>query len=84
MFSKLSKQTVHMLDKEWPNDVVHRYIGNFSSSYFAYAADQIFRENAASGGVTTALLTYLLKSGKIGDILHHFCQMMIRANLSPH
>jgi len=69
MFSKLSKQTADILRKEWTNDVIHRYIGNFSSSYFTYAADQIFRKNAASGGVTTALLAYLLKSGKIDGAL---------------
>ncbi|MCD6577155.1 MAG: Coenzyme F420 hydrogenase/dehydrogenase, beta subunit C-terminal domain [Anaerolineaceae bacterium] len=69
MLSILSKITTQALRREWPIDIVHHYIGKFTSSYFAYAADQAFRENAASGGVTTALFSYLMESKEIDGAL---------------
>jgi len=82
MLSKLSKVTAQVLRRDWTNDIVHRYIGDFTASYFAYAADQAFRENAASGGVTTALFAYLLESGKIDGAL--VCQsVVVDGNVEP-
>ena len=42
-----------------------KYIGEFIECRRGYATDESIRKNAASGGVVTALLTSLLKSGDI-------------------
>lgn len=42
-----------------------KYIGSYLSLRKGYAADREIRERAASGGVITALLVHLLKSGQI-------------------
>ena len=58
-----------ILHKTWSAESVHKYIGNFKKSWFAYAASENIRENAASGGVITALLAHLLRSGEIDGAL---------------
>ncbi len=58
-----------ILRKTWSAESVHKYIGNFKKSWFAYAASENIRENAASGGVITALLAHLLRSGEIDGAL---------------
>ncbi|MBD5130371.1 MAG: hypothetical protein HDT43_10715 [Ruminococcaceae bacterium] len=52
---------VRLLDFNDPD----RYIGAHLCSRMGYAEDETIRENAASGGMVTALLCYLLESGKI-------------------
>ncbi len=42
-----------------------KYIGPYHSLRKGYAADETIREHAASGGMVTALLCHLLKSGQI-------------------
>ena len=42
-----------------------RYIGAHLCSRMGYAEDKTIRENAASGGMVTALLCHLLESGRI-------------------
>ncbi|MDP2966379.1 MAG: Coenzyme F420 hydrogenase/dehydrogenase, beta subunit C-terminal domain [Pelolinea sp.] len=58
-----------MLRKQWGAEKVHKYIGNFKKSWFAYSSSEKVREKAASGGVITALLSYLLKEGEIDGAL---------------
>ncbi len=55
--------------KQWSAEKVQKYIGNFKKSWFAYASSETIRENAASGGVITALLAFLLKEGDIDGAL---------------
>ena len=50
-----------MLDYRHPE----KYVGECVALRKGYAADETIRERAASGGVVTALLIYLLESGKI-------------------
>ena len=58
-----------MLRKQWSAEKVHKYIGNFKKSWFAYASSESVREKAASGGVITALLSWLLKEGEVDGAL---------------
>lgn len=62
--------------KEWSAEKIHQYIGNFNRSYFAYAGDENLLEKAASGGVTTALLCFLLDTRRIDGAL--VCRSVIR------
>jgi len=62
--------------KDWSAEKIHQYIGNFNRSYFAYAGDEGMREKAASGGVATALLSFLLDSHRIDGAL--VCRSVIR------
>jgi len=55
--------------KDWSAEKVHQYIGNFNRSYFAYANNDSLREKAASGGVATALLSFLLETRRIDGAL---------------
>jgi len=63
------REGVKIFHRDWPDDVVDRYIGHFSQSYFAYAASESIRKDAASGGVITALNGYLLEAGIIDGAL---------------
>ncbi len=51
----------HVIDLDAPQ----RYMGNYLSCRMGYAADAGIRQNAASGGMVTALLCSLLKNGEI-------------------
>lgn len=51
--------------RKWSSDDVRKYVGDFRSVFFSYAADPAMRRKAASGGSVTALLTYLLERGEI-------------------
>lgn len=42
-----------------------RYIGSYLACRKGYAADETIRENSASGGMVTAFLCYLLRTGQI-------------------
>jgi len=45
------------------------YLGKVTRAFTGYTTDESIRQNAASGGLITSLLLYLLKSGKIGGAL---------------
>ncbi len=47
----------------------HPYIGQFSECHIGYSTDQIIRRKSASGGLISALLIYLLKTGKIDGVI---------------
>ena len=58
-----------VLRKHWSPEKIQKYIGSFERSWFAYASSETIRESAASGGVITALLAFLLKEGEINGAL---------------
>ncbi len=58
-----------ILSKSWPQDKIDRYIGPFSSACIAYSKDPEMRINAASGGVTSTILGWLLETGAIDGAL---------------
>lgn len=46
----------------------HKYIGNFESTYAAFSNDESIRKGAASGGIVTTLLIYLLRRGYVDGV----------------
>ncbi len=48
-------------------------IGNYQNAWYGYSSNSDTRKNAASGGVVTATLEYLLESGKIDAALVSSC-----------
>ncbi len=55
------------------NDVSAVLRGSFLESFIGHAADKMIRREGQSGGVVTALLLYLLESGKIdGAVTNQF------------
>jgi len=54
-----------LLKKQWADDDVARYVGNYLEVYLAHATSFATRNRAASGGVTSALLIQGLQSGLI-------------------
>lgn len=59
----LGKFIDRALKKQWSDEQVQNYIGSHKASYITHAADSAIRQNAASGGVTSALLIHGLHSG---------------------
>ncbi len=59
--SKPSKRLKKLFDYNDPD----RYLGDHIACRKGYAADETIRQNAASGGMVTALLCHLLESGQI-------------------
>ncbi|MFZ3070949.1 MAG: Coenzyme F420 hydrogenase/dehydrogenase, beta subunit C-terminal domain [Anaerolineaceae bacterium] len=57
------------LKTRWTGEQIQKYIGPCQASYFSYAKNRIIRSNAASGGTTTAILQYLLKSKMVDGAL---------------
>jgi coenzyme F420 hydrogenase subunit beta len=55
--------------KKWSPDKTQKYIGSQKYSYFCYSTNLAFREMAASGGTTTALLADLLQTKMIEGAL---------------
>lgn len=55
--------------REWSDEQLNRYIGDYQTCYFSYAADDALRERSASGGSVSAVLIYLLESGQIDGAL---------------
>jgi coenzyme F420 hydrogenase subunit beta len=43
----------------------HEYTGSYENIYIGYALDEQIRRNSASGGIISAVLIYLLETGKI-------------------
>lgn len=68
--------------KSWSEESIEKYVGDYFTSYFAYASDISLRNNAASGGVITALLKNLLELKQIDGAL--VCRRTIEKNhISP-
>ena len=51
--------------RAWTDEQVRKYVGEYRSVYFTYAADEEIRTRAASGGSVSALLVSLLEKGEI-------------------
>jgi coenzyme F420-reducing hydrogenase beta subunit len=69
MTPNTTEKIAGMLRKQWGAEKVHKYIGNFKKSWFAYASSETIRDKAASGGVITALLAFLLRTGEVDGAL---------------
>lgn len=59
----------NLFQKTWSEERISKYIGRYQHSYFAYASDPATREKAASGGVVSALLEYLITHQHIDGAL---------------
>jgi coenzyme F420-reducing hydrogenase beta subunit/polysaccharide pyruvyl transferase WcaK-like protein len=61
-----------MAKTSWNDLTAARYLGQYKASYFGYSLLENFRENAASGGITSTILIDALRQKKIdGALLHH-------------
>lgn len=58
-----------VLKRRWTAARIKKYIGEYQSSWLLYSQIDEIRANAASGGVITTLLAYLLESGEIDGAL---------------
>ena len=58
-----------VLKRKWTAEKIKKYIGNHQSSWLIYSQIEEIRANAASGGVITTFLDYLLESGEIDGAL---------------
>jgi coenzyme F420-reducing hydrogenase beta subunit len=55
--------------RDWPRDLVGKYVGPYQDVYFSHATDPALRATAASGGSVSALLIHLLETGQIQGAL---------------
>lgn len=55
--------------RHWSPEKIQKFIGDHKRSWFAFASSESIREGAASGGVITALLAFLLQERKIDGAL---------------
>jgi coenzyme F420-reducing hydrogenase beta subunit len=78
VMKSLEKLAGKALKKHWSPEVVEKYVGRYRECYFTHAADATIRENAASGGSTTAILSYLLTTGQIDGAL--VCRTQVEVN----
>lgn len=46
--------------KSWSAEDIEKFVGHYENVYFSYAAQERFRDRAASGGSVSALLSHLL------------------------
>lgn len=51
----------------------HRFIGTYKHIYIGHTTDEIVRRNAASGGVITQVLIWLLEKRKLKGSLRYVC-----------
>jgi coenzyme F420-reducing hydrogenase beta subunit len=58
-----------LLRRKWTDERIRKYIGDHESSWLMYSQIDTIRENAASGGVITSLLSFLLENGEIDGAL---------------
>ena len=65
-----------MLRKRWSPEKIQKYIGIYERSWFAFASSETVRKGAASGGVSTALLAFLLNEKRIHGAL--VCRSIIK------
>jgi coenzyme F420 hydrogenase subunit beta len=61
----LKKIETRLWNKDFSQDEIDRYLGDYKACYFTYASDNQIREKASSGGSVTGLLLHLLASGEI-------------------
>lgn len=57
------------LKKKWSEQDINELIGSYDSTFLAYAQNDRIRYGGASGGTTTALLTFALDQGLIDGAL---------------
>lgn len=55
--------------RKWNDELIRKYIGETNGAWFLHAKDEAIRNNAASGGVISAILSYLLQQKKIDGAL---------------
>jgi coenzyme F420-reducing hydrogenase beta subunit len=58
-----------LLQRKWTPEYLQRAVGDYREAYFCHAVDHAMRENAASGGVVTAVLGRLLATGQADGAL---------------
>ena len=58
-----------VLQRNWTDERIKKYIGEHYSTWLLYSQVEDIRSNAASGGVITTLLYYLLQRGEIDGAL---------------
>lgn len=64
-----------LIRRNWSDEEVRKYLGNYRSAWLSHAADDRFRYNAASGGTTSALFAHLLETDRIDGAL--VCQTVL-------
>lgn len=67
-----------LFKKNWTDEDISTFIGTYSATYFGYAKDHLIRSNAASGGVVTATLRYLLEKRIVDGAL--VCRNQVHDN----
>lgn len=58
-----------VLKRTWTDERIQKYIGEHYSSWLLYSQVEDIQVNAASGGVITTLMYYLLEKGEIDGVL---------------
>ena len=72
MPSMLKRLKRRIWTRPWTDDQVRKYVGEYRTVHFTHAAEQAYRERAASGGSISALLISLLERGEIsGAVVLH-------------
>lgn len=66
---KLNTFVDKLTKRKWTDELIQKYIGHYNQTWFLYANEERIRNNAGSGGVVTALLKYLLDTGKVDGTL---------------
>lgn len=59
----LGKIVDRLFKKNWTDEDVQRYVGDYHSAYLTHAENEQLRARAASGGTTTAILIHGLENG---------------------
>lgn len=65
----LRKTIDRILRRNWTEETITKYIGGHRSSWLLYSQIEEIRGNAASGGVITTILNYLLEKGELDGAL---------------
>jgi len=71
---EIIKKALKEYKKPYKNEVLDydnpkKYIGNYKGMYIGYSNDKDIREGAASGGIISSILIYLLEKGEIDGAL---------------
>lgn len=59
----IGKYIDRLVKKNWSDDQISNYIGDFKHCYLTYASCTSIRQKAASGGTTSAMLIHGLQAG---------------------
>lgn len=65
----INKLLHRLLKKSWAEQDIQTLVGRYKEAYMAYAIDDRIRLGGASGGVTSAILSYALNMGLIDGAL---------------